>query len=40
MKNRNDFGLGRVGIWSFDLDVQPMAKAQEAVIELEELGFR
>ena len=40
MKHRSDFGLGRVGIWSFDLDVQPMAKAQEAVIELEELGFR
>ncbi len=37
---RSDFGLGRVGIWSFDLDMQPMTKAQEAAIELEELGYR
>ncbi len=42
MKNnkRSDFGLGRVGIWTFDLDLQPMTRAQEAVIELEELGYR
>ncbi|MBM3742553.1 MAG: LLM class F420-dependent oxidoreductase [Actinobacteria bacterium] len=40
MQHNSDFGLGRVGIWSFDLDMQPMTKAQEAVVELEELGFR
>ncbi len=42
MKNnkRSDFGLGRVGIWTVDLDLQPMTKAQEAAIELEELGYR
>lgn len=40
MIQRSDFGLGRVGIWSFDLDLQPMAKAQETVVELEELGFK
>ncbi len=39
-RQRSDFGLGRVGIWSIDLDLQPMARAQEAAIELEELGFR
>ena len=40
VKQRSDFGLGRVGIWSFDLDMQPMTTAQEAAIELEELGFK
>ena len=40
MTKRSDFGLGRVGIWTFDLDMQPMTKAMEAVGELEELGFR
>jgi len=39
-KKRSDFGLGRVGIWTFDLDLQPMSRAQEAAVELEELGFR
>lgn len=32
-------GLGRVGIWTFALDLQPMRKAQEAAHELEELGY-
>ncbi len=32
-------GLGRVGIWTFALDLQPMRKAQEAAQELEELGY-
>jgi len=32
--------LGRVGIWTFALDLQPATKAQEAAAELEELGFR
>ena len=31
--------IGRVGLWTFQLDLQPMAKAQEAVAELESLGF-
>ena len=40
MEKPSEFGLGRVGIWTSALDVQPMSKAKEAVIELEELGFR
>ncbi|MEO5975079.1 MAG: LLM class F420-dependent oxidoreductase [Ilumatobacteraceae bacterium] len=32
--------LGRVGIWTFALDSQPMSKAQDAASELESLGFR
>jgi probable F420-dependent oxidoreductase len=31
--------LGRLGLWTFQLDMQPMARAQEAVAELEELGY-
>ncbi|WP_081292930.1 LLM class F420-dependent oxidoreductase [Mycobacterium colombiense] len=31
--------LGPLGIWSYHLDVQPMALAQAAVAELDELGF-
>lgn len=31
--------LGAVGIWTSQLDQQPAAKAQEAVAELEQLGF-
>jgi len=31
--------LGRVGLWTFQLDLQPMAKAQECVAELESLGY-
>jgi probable F420-dependent oxidoreductase len=31
--------LGRVGIWTFALDMQPAAKAQEAAAEIESLGF-
>jgi probable F420-dependent oxidoreductase len=31
--------LGPLGIWSFQLDVQPMIRAQGAVAELDELGF-
>jgi probable F420-dependent oxidoreductase len=31
--------LGRVGLWTFQLDMQPMAAAQEAMSELDELGF-
>ena len=35
----NNFGLGRVGVWTFALDLQPMRKSQEAAQELEELGY-
>ncbi|MBI5087953.1 MAG: LLM class F420-dependent oxidoreductase [Actinobacteria bacterium] len=31
--------LGPLGIWTFQLDPQPMARAQEAAAELDELGF-
>src|SRR4051812_15492328 len=31
--------IGRVGIWTFQLDLQPMARAQELAAELEELGY-
>jgi probable F420-dependent oxidoreductase len=31
--------LGRLGLWTAQLDMQPMAQAREAVAELEELGF-
>lgn len=32
--------LGRVGLWAFDFDMQPMSRAREAAAEVEELGFR
>ncbi len=31
--------IGRVGIWTFQLDLQPASRSQELVRELEELGF-
>lgn len=31
--------LGRVGVWTFQLDLQPMAQARAAVAELEDLGY-
>ncbi|HLM19459.1 MAG TPA: LLM class F420-dependent oxidoreductase [Acidimicrobiia bacterium] len=31
--------LGRVGIWTFALDLQPVARAREVGAELEELGY-
>ena len=31
--------LGRLGLWTFQLDLQPMSRSREAVAELEELGF-
>ena len=31
--------LGRVGIWTFALDLQPIARAREVAGELEELGY-
>src|SRR5215203_1878945 len=31
--------LGRVGLWTFQLDLQPAPAAQEAAAELESLGY-
>jgi probable F420-dependent oxidoreductase len=31
--------LGRVGIWTFALDLQPVTRAREVAAELEELGY-
>ena len=31
--------LGRVGLWTFALDLQPAARAQEAAAEIEALGY-
>src|SRR5207245_10658082 len=31
--------IGRVGIWTFALDLQPAARAQEAAAEIEALGY-
>jgi probable F420-dependent oxidoreductase len=31
--------IGRVGIWTFQLELQPAAVAQQAAVELEELGY-
>ncbi len=32
--------LGKLGLWTFQLDMQPMREAQKHVARLEELGFR
>ena len=32
--------LGELGLWTFQLDVQPAPHARDAVVELEELGFK
>jgi len=34
-----DLILGKVGIWTFDFDRQPMAQVREEVAELEALGY-
>ncbi len=31
--------IGRVGLWTFQLDLQPATKAQQAAAEIEELGY-
>ena len=31
--------LGRVGLWTADFDLQPMTKAQEAIAQVEAMGF-
>jgi probable F420-dependent oxidoreductase len=36
MSNMN---LGRIGLWAADFDLQPMAKAQEAIAQVEEMGY-
>jgi probable F420-dependent oxidoreductase len=33
------FDPGRIGIWTFQLDMAPMSRAQEAAAEIEELGY-
>jgi len=35
----SNLDLGRVGLWAFDFDLQPMAAAQKAVARIEEMGF-
>jgi probable F420-dependent oxidoreductase len=37
--NSSSMDLGLIGIWTAQLDYQPAAKAQQAAVELEELGF-
>ena len=32
--------IGRVGVWSFGLELQPAARAQEAAAEIESLLYR
>lgn len=32
--------LGKLGLWTFQLDMQPMREAQKAAARIEELGFR
>ena len=34
-----DLILGKVGIWTFDFEQQPMAQVREEVAELEALGY-
>ncbi|MSZ30962.1 MAG: TIGR03620 family F420-dependent LLM class oxidoreductase [Actinobacteria bacterium] len=36
MSNMN---LGRIGLWAADFDLQPMAKSQEAIAQVEEMGY-
>jgi len=31
--------LGRIGLWAADFDLQPMSKAQEAIAQVEEMGY-
>ncbi len=31
--------LGRIGLWTADFDLQPMSKAQEAIAQVEEMGY-
>jgi probable F420-dependent oxidoreductase len=36
MSNMN---LGRIGLWAADFDLQPMSKSQEAIAQVEEMGY-
>lgn len=36
---RRGMDLGSMGLWTFQLDMQPMSRAQDAVAELEALGY-
>jgi len=31
--------LGKLGLWTFQLDMQPMKEAQKVAAQIEELGF-
>ncbi len=31
--------LGRIGLWAADFDLQPMSKSQEAIAQVEEMGY-
>ena len=31
--------LGRIGLWAADFDLQPMTKSQEAIAQVEEMGY-
>lgn len=35
----SNFTLGRVGLWAADFDLQPMKKAQEAIAQVEDMGY-
>jgi probable F420-dependent oxidoreductase len=39
VQRSEDIDLGRVGIWTFALDLQPVARAREVAAELEDLGY-
>lgn len=35
----SNVNLGRIGLWTVDFDLQPMSKAQEAIAQVEEMGY-
>ena len=35
----SNINLGRIGLWAADFDLQPMAKSQEAIAQVEEMGY-
>lgn len=35
----SNINLGRIGLWTADFDLQPMSKAQEAIAQVEEMGY-
>src|SRR5689334_18099668 len=38
-REESTMNIGRIGIWTFALDLQPAARAQEAAAEIEALGY-